>query len=85
MAFEKLQLISVRLDPKVLRKIDEMAKKHDYYTRSSIINNLLNACVMCSNGGSLWRMVSTYSPETCGYTVDFHVDKEKLKNLPHDE
>lgn len=79
---ENLKLVSVRLNPKTLDKIDELAKRHDYYTRSSIINNLLKAVLFCSSEAVLWRLMSTYSPETCGYTIDFHVDREKLANLP---
>lgn len=76
---EKLKLVSVRLEPATLRKVDELAKRHDYFTRSSIINRLLANIINCSDGRTLWNIISTYSPETCGYTVDFHVDREKLE------
>lgn len=79
---ENLKLISIRIDPDTLAKIDELAKRQTYYKRSTIINNLLAAVVKCSDGNTLWRMYSTYSPHTCGYKVEFHVDKEKLANLP---
>lgn len=81
---ENLKLVSVRLNPKTLDKLDDIAARHNYYTRSSIINRLLNAVLFCSSDEILWRLISTYSPETCGYTVDFHVDREKLANLPYD-
>lgn len=77
-----LKLISLRIDPNVLAKIDVLAKKHSYYKRSSIINNLLNAVINCSDGDTLWRMLSTYRPQEIGYTVDFRIDKKKLDNLP---
>lgn len=82
---ENLKLVSVRLDPDTLRKIDELAKRYDYYTRSSIINNILTNIINCSDGSNLWKIISTYSPHTCGYTVDFHVDKEKLEKVKYND
>lgn len=72
-------LKSIRLDPEVLNKIDEFAKKHEYYTRSSIINNLLSAVLKCSTGGTIWKLISEYSPYEKGYVVKFEQDIEVLK------
>lgn len=69
---EKLKLISLRVDTATLAKIDDLAKSRDYYTRSSIINQVLNNVINCATPGTLWRIISTYQPEKQGYTVDFH-------------
>lgn len=82
---ENLKLTSIRLDPDVLRDIDHLAEKHSYFKRSSIINAILRAIVKCSSPGTLWKIISTYSPETCGYTVDFHVDRDKLARVHETE
>lgn len=75
---ENLKLVSVRLIPENLREIDKLVKSHDYWTRSLVINNLLNACLKCCNPGTLFKMVSTYYPDDKGYTIDFKIDREKL-------
>ena len=76
---EKLKLISVRIEPDTLRKVDELAKRHDYYTRSSILNLLLKAVLTCSTGGTLWRMISEYYPYEKGYVCKFEKDKSVLE------
>lgn len=38
---KNLKLTSVRIDPDTLAKIDAFAAKHGYWTRNSIINNIL--------------------------------------------
>ena len=40
---EKKTLLSARLDPKTLAKIDFFAKKHYYWKRNTIISNVLDA------------------------------------------
>lgn len=82
---EHLRLTSVRLDPETLRKIDAVAEAHYYLTRSSIINAILTNVVNCSDEDTLWRIIRTYAPHTCGYMINFRVDKERLANLPHDD
>lgn len=44
------KLISIRVNESALAKIDELASKHNYLTRSWIINNLINACLYCCAG-----------------------------------
>lgn len=78
---EKMQLISIRLEPDTLRKIDELASRHEYLCRSAIINNILRAVIKCSAHGTLWKIISTYSPHTCGYTVHFNIDRDKLARV----
>lgn len=75
---EKLKLISLRVEPETLRKIDEIAAQYDYYNRSSIINNLLGAVLKCSNENTLWRIISTPFPYEKGYVVNFETDKSVL-------
>lgn len=71
---ENLKLISVRVEPESLRKIDELAGKYDYYTRSSIINNLLSAILKCADDGTIWRMISEYYLYDKGYVVKCEYD-----------
>lgn len=41
MAKENLKLISVRIDPETLAKIDEFTSKHYYWKRNAVINAIL--------------------------------------------
>ena len=41
MAKENLQLISVRLDPDTVAKIEQFCRKHTYWKRNAVINNVL--------------------------------------------
>lgn len=72
-------LKSIRFNPEVLNKIDELVKGHNYYTRSSIINNLLSAVLTCSTGGTIWKLISEFYPYDKGYVVKFEQDIEVLK------
>lgn len=76
---ENKKLTSIRLDPDVIEKVDELAKKHEYYTRSSIINNLLSAVLKCAAGGTLWKMLSEFYPYEKGYVCKFEKDVEAMK------
>lgn len=42
---EKLKLISVRIDPDTLAKIEAMVRKHYYWKRNTIINGILQAVI----------------------------------------
>lgn len=76
---EKLKLISVRIEPETLRKLDELARKHEYYNRSSILNRLLKAILTCSAGGTIFRMISEFYPYEKGYVCKFEKSKEAIE------
>lgn len=54
---ENLKLISVRIDPKTLEKIDTIHKVHHYWKRNAIINGLLTAVVDAMDSGALYDMI----------------------------
>lgn len=75
---ENLKLISLRVEPETLQKIDELAKRYDYYTRSAIIKNLLRAVLKCAAGGTIWRMISEYYLYEKGFVVKCEKDPDVL-------
>lgn len=77
---ENLKLISVRLQPSILKSLDEIAARHDYYSRSAIMNNLLNAVLTCTNDDVLWRMIATTYPNERCFRISFEVDQNLLKD-----
>lgn len=54
---EKKQLISARLDPQTLAKIDAFIQKHYYWKRNTVISNVLDAVFDCFNDGDLYDLV----------------------------
>lgn len=80
---ENLKLISVRIDPETLKKIDALIGKHYYWKRNTIINGILTAVVDAMDQNTLYDMVrynriSGYIPSgSFSFTLD---DKKYLKN-----
>lgn len=54
---ENLKLISVRIDPKTLEKIDTIHKVHHHWKRNAIINSLLTAVVDAMDADAIYDMV----------------------------
>lgn len=77
---DKLKLISVRLEPEILKKIDDLAAKTSYRKRSNIIQAILKNVIECADSGALWRIIDTLYAYDKGYKVEFKVDREALKN-----
>ena len=73
---EQLKLISVRLNKEVVDEIDDLAKKHSYWTRSHIINSLLYACMRCARPGTLFDMISTLYPDDKKIHLYFGKDED---------
>lgn len=56
MAQENLKLISVRLNPDTLKMIDDFANRHNYWTRNSVINNVLSSVFNDFTDGAIYDM-----------------------------
>lgn len=52
-----LKLISVRLDEELIKKLDEVALKHTYWSRSDIIRNILIAVLAEMSAGDIYNMI----------------------------
>lgn len=61
MAKDNLQLISVRIDPVTLLRIDRMAALHCYWRRNTIINSILTSVMQCFDDKALFDLVK-YHP-----------------------
>lgn len=53
---ENLQLISVRIDPDTLAKIEKFTIRHSYWKRNTIINNLLTTIFKDFNEKQIYDM-----------------------------
>lgn len=54
---EKLKQISVKIDTVTLQKIDDICKKHYYWTRNAVINGILGAVVDGMDDDTIYEMV----------------------------
>lgn len=54
---ENLQLISVRLDPDTLAKIEKFVTRHSYWKRNTIINNVLMTIFQDFNDKQIYDMI----------------------------
>ena len=71
----KLELISVRIDPDTLAKIDEFADEHYYWKRNTVINGVLEAVFRYFDKGDIMDMVRGEHYATCKMEATFKVHK----------
>lgn len=56
---KNLKLTSVRIDPDTLEKINEFLKKHEYWTKNAVINNVLTAVMDRFSDRDIYDMCRT--------------------------
>lgn len=54
---ENLKLVSVRIDPQTLAKIDLLVERHKYWKRNTIINAILTSVVENFNDPDIYDML----------------------------
>ena len=59
MSNKNLKLTSVRLDPDTLDKIDEFLKRHEYWTKNAVINNVLTVVMNRFSDRDIYDMCRT--------------------------
>lgn len=78
---ENLKLISVRIDPITLEKIDAYSKKHKYWKRNTIINHILSAVVDAMDDKSLYDMMRYYRYSDVNPLGNFSLDKKRSPDV----
>lgn len=66
---ENKKIISARLKPKTIEKIDTFVNKHYYWKRNTAISNILDAVFDCFDEKSIYEMVQytrPYNPNASG-------------------
>ena len=83
---KNLKLLSVRLEPECIEKIDEFVKRHEYWTRNAVICRVLDIVFKDFNQRDIYDMVrkNMYSrdPVTAIYRIH---PLQSPKNDPKDE
>ena len=72
------KLISMRLSEDVVAKLDELAQGSRYWTRSSVVNELLKTVLDCATTNTLYSMIRAYKPKKNGCTVEFKIPQVNL-------
>lgn len=65
---ENLKLISVRIDPRIIVRIDKFVAENSYWKRNSVINSLLLAFLETSNR-ELFNIVEDQSYDIHKYRI----------------
>lgn len=76
---EKNHLISIRLWPEVVQKLEEYVRKEDGMNRSFVINRILNVVLSCADERTIRQMLITVYPREKGFVIRFEVEKGKIK------
>lgn len=76
---EKSHLISVRIEPEVMQRLEEQVRKDRYIKRSFVINRILNAVLSCADEGTISKILITGYPREKGFVIRFEVEKGKIK------
>lgn len=70
---ENLQLISVRIDPDTLAKIEKFAARHSYWKRNTIINCLLTTVFNDFNERQIYDMVRRSNFDKAIVTSEYEI------------
>lgn len=70
---ENLQLISVRIDPDTLAKIEKFAARHSYWKRNTIINCLLTTVFNDFNERQIYDMVRRNNFDKAIVTSEYEI------------
>lgn len=63
---ENKKLLSTRLTPQTLKKVEAFASKHTYWKRNTVISNVLDAVFDCFDEKAIYDMVR--------YSRNYHQD-----------
>lgn len=80
MAKETKKLISARIDPETLRKIEEFSKKHNYWTRNFVIDRVLNAVFKDLDEKDIYDMVRRPDWRICKVVAKYEIEGLKLND-----
>lgn len=77
MAKENLKLVSCRIDPKTLERIDDFTSKRYYWKRNSVINAVLTNVFALMSDKDIYDLVRHYSREGESISIQWNTNDEK--------
>lgn len=79
MAKENLILVSCRIDPETLEKIEKQVKKHYYWKRNTIINGILTAVMDNFTDQQVYDMIRYWRQGQYETKADFEILKKDIQ------
>lgn len=77
MVRENRKLVSLRLEPEVLEAIDEFHKKHRYWKRSGIMNDILHSVFKHFSDADIYDMICATFPNNGKVEAKFSIERNK--------
>ncbi len=78
MAKDNLVLVSCRIDPKTLEKIEKQVKKHYYWKRNTIINGILTAVMDNFTDQQVYDMIRYWRKGQNEVKANFEIVKREI-------
>lgn len=77
MARENLKLVSCRIDPKTLERIDAFTSNRYYWKRNSVINAVLTNVFALMSNKDIYDLVRHYSREGESISIQWNTNDPK--------
>ena len=78
MAKENLVLVSCRIDPGTLKKIEAQTSKHYYWKRNTVINGILTAVMDNFTDQEIYDMIRYWRQNHDEVKAHFEIVKKKI-------
>lgn len=78
MAKENLTLVSCRIDPETLQRIETLTKKHYYWKRNTVINGILTAVMDNFTDQQVYDMVRYWREGHDEVKAEFEIVKREI-------
>lgn len=78
MAKENLVLVSCRIDPETLEKIEKQVKRHYYWKRNTIINGILTAVMDNFTDQQVYDMIRYWRQGHNEVKAEFEIVKREI-------
>lgn len=78
MARENLVLVSCRIDPETLKKIETLISKHYYWKRNTVINGILTAVMDNFTDQQIYDMVRYWRKGGYEAKANFEIVKREI-------
>lgn len=78
MAKENLVLVSCRIDPETLEKIEKQVKRHYYWKRNTIINGILTAVMDNFSDQQVYDMIRYWRQGHNEVKAEFEIVKREI-------
>lgn len=79
MAKENLVLVSCRINPETLEKIEKQVKRHYYWKRNTVINGILTAVMDNFTDQQVYDMVRYWRQDHNEVKANFEIVKKEIQ------